>query len=117
MRTSPTPIGLRDEGVAQAHTSLDWSMSTSKRLRVVEPCALAFENPYAGDMYVLELEHDHDGTVPVEWPPALIWNTTNRQPPVLTSRRAARDILVFYWDGGSYIGTEYARGIPVARTI
>jgi len=115
-RTQSTTIGLRDEGIASPRTTLDWSTSTSKRLRIVEPCAIAFEDPYAGDLYVLELEHDHDGGASVEWRTPIVWATTSHQPPSL-SGPGLRDILTFYHDGTDYIGAEFARGIPAARAM
>lgn len=107
-------ISHQDEGSAGPSVTLDWSTSTAKRITIGGPCDVAFTGTQAGGVYTLELEHEHDGAALMQWPESVLWATPAGMAPMLSARRDVRDILVFYCDGATCIGTEYARGIPRA---
>lgn len=104
-----------DAGSGGAAKTIDWANGTAQTLLLTAGCTLTFSNPKNGGRYALRLAQDAGAPFTVTWPGAVVWS--GGLVPTLSTTAGGLDLIAFYYDGASYIGSgstasAAAQGMP-----
>lgn len=91
-------------GNSSTALTVNWNNGAAQHVTLTGNCTFTFSNPRAGSAYVLRLLQDATGSRLVTWPAAVKW--TGAIAPTLSTTAAAIDLINFYYDGTSYLGTS-----------
>lgn len=104
-----------DAGSGGAAKTIDWANGTAQTLLLTANCTLTFSNPKNGGRYALRLAQDAGAPFTVTWPGTVVWS--GGIEPTLATDVGGLDLIAFYYDGTSYIGSgasaaAAAQGMP-----
>jgi hypothetical protein len=107
----PAKLTVQGQGASEQHDlgsvtgspAIDWNNGNAQKATLGGNISPSFANGVAGATYLLRLAQDGTGSRTVTWPAAVEW--PGGVAPTLTTTASRVDLLAFYFDGTSYLGS------------
>lgn len=88
---------------ASGTQSINWKSAAKQKITLTGNTTLSFVQPYGPGHYMLILKQDSTGSRVITWPSSVKW--PSGIAPELSSGANAIDVVSFYYDGESYLGS------------